>query len=95
MCLDRASEHIYISQDVVFKESLFPFASSSTSPSSSPTNETVACNDHLRNYRVELMTTNVHVKGGCVSRLRGAPLAHVAPIEDPPSPAVTPCVTKV
>jgi hypothetical protein len=49
----------------------------------------------LRNYRVELMTTNVHVKGGCVSRLRGAPLAHVAPVEDPPSLAVTPRVTKV
>jgi hypothetical protein len=46
-CLDRATCRIYISRDVVFNESLFPFAAPSTIPSSSPTTELVVCHDQL------------------------------------------------
>jgi hypothetical protein len=62
-CLDGAISRIYISRDVVFNESLFPFATPSTISSSSPTIEPVVCHDQLRNYRVELMTTNVPLDG--------------------------------
>jgi hypothetical protein len=78
-CLDHATGCIYISRDVVFNESLFPFASSS------PATEPVACNDHLRNYRVELMTTNVPVDGGCVFGSDGAPPTGIVPVEAPTS----------
>jgi exosortase/archaeosortase len=62
-CLDGAIGRIYISRDVVFNESLFPFATASTISSSSPTIEPVVCHDQLRSYRVELMTTNVPLNG--------------------------------
>jgi hypothetical protein len=78
-CLNRATCHIYISRDVVFSESLFPFATPSTIPSSSPTTKPIVCHDQLRNYRVELMTTNVPLEGVSVSGSNGASLVPAVP----------------
>jgi hypothetical protein len=89
-CLDRATGRIYISRDVMFDESLFPFATSLTLPSSSTAHEPVACHDQLRNYSVELMTTNMPVEGACVSGFTGA---SPVPIASSPTPATSPVPT--
>jgi hypothetical protein len=85
-CLDRATGRIYISRDVVFDEPLFPFATSLPLPCSSTAHEPVACHDQLRNYRVELMTTNVPIEGGYVSGFIGV---SPAPIASSPVPATS------
>lgn len=62
-CLDKSTGRIYISQDVVFDESCFPFASSSLPPSSIdisqfisfPQSEPEICNDHMSNYDLSLL----------------------------------------
>jgi hypothetical protein len=63
-CLDRSSDRIYISRDVVFDEAIFPFASSST-PSDSistsslfPSKEPTISNDHMQHYKLDLLVPN-------------------------------------
>ena len=60
-CLDRSNGRIYISRDVVFDEHLFPFASSN------PSCEPDAYVDHMRNYRPELLASNLSVECSPVS----------------------------
>lgn len=65
-CLDQKSGCIYISRDVIFDESLFPFAQSVTSISLSHSSKFVSFhttelgihNDHVRHYDLSLLLSN-------------------------------------
>lgn len=65
-CLDRTTGRVYISRDVVFDESRFPFAISdiTTTPSSScpvvtfPQNEPDILNEHMNAYDLSLLLSN-------------------------------------
>lgn len=65
-CLDKQTGRIYISHDVIFDESRFPFAASFTcsipSPiskgASFPQTEPILVNDHLRKYDLSFLLAN-------------------------------------
>ncbi|KAL7588942.1 uncharacterized protein LOC128127645 [Lactuca sativa] len=65
-CLDNSTGRVYISRDVIFDESRFPFAASTnshTSPSSSevvsfPQVEPEITNDHMKSYDLSLLSNN-------------------------------------
>lgn len=77
-CLAVSIRRVYISRDVIFDESLFPFATSSiyTTPFSTsnivsfPQSEPTIVNDYVRNYDLSILwSTNYNVVA--------APLAHI------------------
>lgn len=65
-CLDRQTGRIYISRDVIFDESRFPFASSvmhgtpslNATGTSFPQSEPSIMNDHMRKYDLSLLLAN-------------------------------------
>ena len=87
-CLDHSTGRIYISRDVVFDESVFPYAtpgvtvdiSSLADVLSFPSNEPVT-GDHMRKYDLSYLSTDPPVPG------------HIASVQanqdaDPPSSAI-------
>jgi hypothetical protein len=84
-CLYRATGRIYISRDVIFDETLFSFAVPPTTPSVPSNSEPYVYNDHMRNYRVELLTPDAPIEMSFVSGGLG-----VSPIVPAVVPAVTP-----
>jgi hypothetical protein len=63
-CLNRSTERIYISHDVVFDESIYPFAENTTPPTQTSSTlflplDPVYHNDHMQIYDAALLDTNV------------------------------------
>lgn len=71
-CLDRTTGKIYISRDVIFDESRFPFASSSNCPTTCTSHDLVSfpqlepeiTDDHLSRYDLSLLSHNIHAAAG-------------------------------
>jgi hypothetical protein len=91
-CLDKSSGRIYISRDVVFDESVFPYATPGvfvdiptlrediTFPSTEP-----ATHDHVRQYDLSYLSTNPPLLGDDVTPVQ---VPSAPPVAAPPSPAV-------
>jgi hypothetical protein len=71
---------------VIFDETLFSFAVPTATPSVPPNSKLVVYNDHMRNYRVELLTPDAPVELPSISGVLGAsPIMHGAvPATSPP-----------
>jgi histone deacetylase 1/2 len=84
-CLDKSTGRIYISRDVVFDESVFPFATPRVSVDVStleqsitfPSDEPVTSMP-IRNYDLTLLSTNAPVSDAICSQVPG-PAADVTP----------------
>lgn len=92
-CLDRSTRRIYISRDVIFDESVFPFSTASpmpstTAPTSSifPATEPVVHNDYMRDYNLLLLATNPSIQ--CSS----SPSSRSCAGDVPPVPIMAPSV---
>ena len=69
-CLDRSTERIYISRDVVFDESVFPYSTpgvtvdvSTLADALSFPSDEPATGDHMRKYDLSYLSTNSPVSG--------------------------------
>ena len=93
-CLDRSTGRIYISRDVVFDETVFPYATpgatvdvSQLLPVSFPSDEPVTQSTDTRNYDITLLPANA--PGVVVSSPVQVPATSTSPL-DVPAPSAPP-----
>jgi hypothetical protein len=75
-CLDKSTGRIYISRDVVFDESVFPFATPGVSIDVSTLEQSIAfpsdepvTSTPMRNYDLTLLSTNAPVSDAICSQV--------------------------